>query len=389
VQFNVHGIRAIILSLAAILRRPFIVQTQVTRLARSRGKHFTCGHSRSSTVAEMIPWRGVIIHTILVLTQPTYLAVRYHFDHDYFSSTGASWFALGAIIWTYIVTKASIPFFTSPLHHLPSPPGERFPIGHLDFNKGKPPTGNVEKMFGTPNDGLLVLWAGYLWCQIIPTRPDTVMDLLNTHNYDWEKPAGSRKFLTRTLGEGLVVTEGNTHRAMRKVVAPAFSGHHIRDLVPLFYTKGLAFTDSLAREVAKSTDGAVEMMAQMSRVTLDIIGAAGIGKDFNTIENDKHPLADLYARITRADRGPLWLFVLINTTMPTWFIQRLKGTPYARIEEARRQLRAAVRDLIQEKRRSSPDKLEKEKDIISIILRSGDFSDDYLVDQLLTFLAAG
>ena len=32
---------------------------------------------------------------------------------------------------------------------------------------------------------------------------------------------------------------------------------------------------------------------------------------------------------------------------------------------------------------------EDTKDIIASIMRSGDFSDDYLVSQLLTFLAAG
>lgn len=337
----------------------------------------------------MLPWKGVIVHTILVLTQPTYLAVRYLLDPEYFSSTNTSWFALTAMIWTYIITQISFPFLTSPLHHLPSPPGERFPTGHLDFNGGKPPTDNIGKMLETPNDGLLVLRVMYLWCEVIPTRPDTLMDVLNTNNYDWEKPPGSKKFLARTLGEGLVITEGNTHKAMRKVVAPAFSGHHIRDLVPLFYAKGLAFADSLAREAAKSTDGKVEMLAQMSRVTLDIIGAAGVGKDFNTIEDNQNPLANSYAKITSSDRGPLWLFVLINTTMPTWFIERLRGTPYARVAEAQKQLRNDVRNLIQEKRRSTPDKLDEQKDIISIILRSGDFSDDYLVDQLLTFLAAG
>jgi len=274
---------------------------------------------------------------------------------------------------------------------VPSPPGENFPLCHLDTNGGRPPTDIIINLFkSTPNDGLIVAWLPfYLWAQVMPTRPDTLMDLLNTHNYDWEKPAETNRFISRTIGEGLIVAEGDKHKAMRKAVAPAFSGRHIRDLVPLFYTKGLDFADSLARQAKQSIDGSVEIMSQMSHVTLDIIGAAGVGKDFKTIENDQDPLAKLYATLTDEDRGPVLLFYFITAWMPAWFIRRLRGTVYARFDEARIRLREDARALMKEKKQMMLDKPEHQNDIIATIMRSGDFSDDYLVDQLLTFLAAG
>jgi cytochrome P450 len=72
-----------------------------------------------------------------------------------------------------------------------------------------------------------------------------------------------------------------------------------------------------------------------------------------------------------------------------WIVRRLKGTIHARVAKAQTQLRVEIRALMQEKRQRLTEKPEQQNDIISIILRSGDFSDDYLVDQLLTFLAAG
>jgi cytochrome P450 len=216
------------------------------------------------------------------------------------------------------------------------------------------------------------------------------MEMLNTQCYDWEKPNISKRLLARTLGQGLVNVEGNKHKAMRRVVAPAFSGKHIRDLVPLFYAKGLAFVDAMAREAKQNTDGTLEMMGQMSRVTLDIIGAAGIGKDFNTIENDEDVLARLYETITTDPRnGNLVLALLIAMYLPGWVARRLKGTIYARRANAQKQLRHEVRALIQEKKQSMIEKSDDQKDIIAIIMRSGEYPDDYLVDQLLTFLAAG
>lgn len=130
-------------------------------------------------------------------------------------------------------------------------------------------------------------------------------------------------------------------------------------------------------------------MAQTSRVTLDIIGTAGVGKDFNTIENDEDPLANLYATITNVNRGPLALFLLVNMMIPPWIVRHLRGTVCARFAKAHAQLREDVRALMQEKKQMMLDKSEQQKDIIATIMRSGDFSDDYLVDQLLTFLAAG
>jgi cytochrome P450 len=213
------------------------------------------------------------------------------------------------------------------------------------------------------------------------------MDMLNSHNYDWEKPALTKKVLARILGEGLANVEGAKHKAMRRVVAPAFSGHHVRDLAPLFYVKGIALAEAMARQARETDDGALELMAQMSRVTLDIIGVAGVGKDFNTLGNEESLLAKLYDSVVH----PPAFFILVDMLFPNWLIRNLKGTTYARTVEAQSQLRDEVRALMQEKKAHMNQEKSAlhNKDIIASIMKSGDFSDDYLVSQMLTFLAAG
>lgn len=335
-------------------------------------------------------WRGVLIHTILASVQPSYIALRVLLNRHYFSNNSRIWLAINALTWIYLVTRVTIPFLTSPLRHLPSPPVKGFLRAHLDFNKGRPPMDNIIEVCKTPNDGVICVWLPlYLKAQLIVTRPDTLMELLNTHSYDWEKSESDRKLLERTLGRGLVNVEGQEHKAMRKVVSPAFSGRQIRDLVPLFYEKGLAFADALASAGEQASIQGIEMMSHMSRVTLDIIGAAAVGQDFNTIHDDDNRIAQLYAQITDVNRGPLILFVLVQIFLPRWLILRLKGTPYARTAKAQIELRKEVRALMAAKKERYLEKGESERDIIATILRSGDFSDDYLVDQLLTFLAAG
>jgi cytochrome P450 len=290
----------------------------------------------------------------------------------------------------YIVTRITIPFFKSPLRRLPSPPGEKLLLCHLNFNGGQPPTTIVEDMVNsTPNDGLIVVWLPlYLSCDLIITRPETLMDVLNTHNYDWEKPPYIRKILAGILGEGLAHVEGAKHKAMRRVVAPAFSGRHIRELAPLFYSKGLTLADVMARQVRdSSSDGTFDVTGLVSRAALDVIGAAGVGMDFNTVENEESVLARLYHSVTHAPA----FFMLMSMLLPRWLLQRLKGTGFARTVEAQTQLHDEIRKLMQDKKAllSGDESAHNTKDIIASIMTAGDFSDDYLVSQMLTFLAAG
>lgn len=52
-------------------------------------------------------------------------------------------------------------------------------------------------------------------------------------------------------------------------------------------------------------------------------------------------------------------------------------------------LRTICRGLVIEKREAIKTNADDHFDILSILIKSNDFSDDALVDQLLTFLAAG
>lgn len=54
-------------------------------------------------------------------------------------------------------------------------------------------------------------------------------------------------------------------------------------------------------------------------------------------------------------------------------------------------LRGACTQLINERKEAKPSESEKDekRDILSLLIKSNNFGDNMLVDQLLTFLAAG
>ena len=89
------------------------------------------------------------------------------------------------------------------------------------------------------------------------------MDVLNTNSYDFIKPPGGREFLARGLGYGLILSEGDAHRAQRKAVTPAFTMRNIRAMYPLMWSKTQLFLKQLEKEIRMKpeagtrSDGAV------------------------------------------------------------------------------------------------------------------------------------
>lgn len=336
-------------------------------------------------------WQGVLTHVFMLSLVPAYLTLRWCLSEHWLQRTSIGWITAAGLFELYYFTKFTIPYIKSPLQNVPSAPGERFILGH-SYVWGEQPGTNVfsEIIKNTPNDGLIAVWGPlYIRQHLVPTTTENIMDILNGHTYDWEKPSAAKRILAPILGQGLVNVEGNVHKGMRRAVAPAFSGRHIRDLIPLFWEKGVQFTESMARAVGASPDGAVEMSGMMSSVTLDIIGSAGVGKDLNTVENNEDELVRLYEAIVAPDRGNLLAFYVINAFVPHKVVQYMYGTAYAAFAKATIALHEKLHTLLREKQHAMNEKTADQKDIIAIIMRSGNFSDEYLTSQLLTFLAAG
>jgi cytochrome P450 len=87
--------------------------------------------------------------------------------------------------------------------------------------------------------------------RIICTSPETLKSVLSDHSYDYEKPAGVRKFLNKVLGTGLILSEGSLHKFQRKHVLPSFQVQHIRGLYPTFWMKSKGLVESITAEIAE------------------------------------------------------------------------------------------------------------------------------------------
>lgn len=129
-----------------------------------------------------------------------------------------------------------------------------------------------------------------------------------------------------------------------------------------------------------------------SRLTLDVIGPVAMGRDFQCLINKEHKLADSFQKIIEPSREKM-IYLGVNFILPQWFARHLPWRMNTILDQETGFLRSLCRDIVREKREAlrscKADAEELEADILGTIMLRGEFSDDELIDQMLTFLAAG
>ncbi|KAL2000041.1 hypothetical protein VTN02DRAFT_3640 [Thermoascus thermophilus] len=143
---------------------------------------------------------------------------------------------------------------------------------------------------------------------------------------------------------------------------------------------------------SESGDNLVIVGDWASRATLDIIGVAGMDQDFHSLRDPSNKLNEQYRRILVEPSRLMRLVTLFGMlVMDLELFAKLPLRQNVEINAASESIRTAARQIIRQKK----EKMERQPeaagdvDIISVALRSGAFSEENLVDQMMTFLAAG
>ncbi|KAF2745932.1 cytochrome P450 [Sporormia fimetaria CBS 119925] len=297
-----------------------------------------------------------------------------------------------AVNWSAFIFHRLVlyPFFFSPLRHLPQPNKGFIPIiGHA-LSMFSRPIGawHLRVLKETPNDGMILFRSFLHEPRLILTSPPVLADVLVHRSYDFEKPPWVRAFLKRFLGNGMLMSEGDEHRHQRKQIMPAFHFRHIKELYPVFWSKSLELCDALRNELLETPDKVVELSHFSTQVTLDIIGLAGLGRDIGSLRKSDDELIENYEEILEPTAEKAVYFIC-HLLFPPWLIQALPWKLNERVKVTTGTLKRICTEFVQEKKARMKLESEESRDILAIMIRSQNFSDEGLVDQLLTFLAAG
>ncbi|KAL9615244.1 MAG: hypothetical protein Q9167_000338 [Letrouitia subvulpina] len=262
------------------------------------------------------------------------------------------------------------------------------------------PTGKPQQRWinEIPNDGLIRYRSLFNEERLLITTPKALGEVLVTKNYDFVKPALMRDGLGQLLGVGILLAEGDEHKLQRKNLMPAFAYRHIKDLYPIFWSKTSEMIKAVTSAVRSQEPSPgsevtkapiIEVGEWSSRATLDIIGVAGMGQDFGAIEDPTTELSTTYRKVLRPNRQAKMLG-LLSLFIPRWIVRRIPVSRNDDMYNAAKTIRIICRQLIQQKKQKLKAKDRRDDiDIISVALESGGFTEENLVDQMMTFLAAG
>jgi cytochrome P450 len=207
-------------------------------------------------------------------------------------------------------------------------------------------------------------------------HPDAIDELLVARNRDFVKSPGVR-LLRPLLGDGLLLSEGDTWLRQRRLVQPAFHRQRVAGY-------GEVMAAYAARHVAGWRDGAVvELYAEMMSVTQAIVGktlfdAEVSGGDAGNVAEAARLLAeDFAARLASATQRfiPAWLPTPRNV----------------RSARAIRRIDAIVERIIAARRASGDDR----GDLLSMLLQAQDADDGSRMtprqvrDEVMTLYLAG
>ncbi|KAL2422000.1 Cytochrome P450 monooxygenase FUM15 [Exophiala dermatitidis] len=351
-------------------------------------------------------WLGssLLASFLLVKYAPEYTILRSY------TWTASAIFVLCCLVYfTYSLTI--YPRFVSPLRDLPTVPGGSFFGGQFPALI-KEPSGVPLRRWANeiPNDGLIRYFHLFGRERLLITEPKALAEVLTTKNYDFIKPELLRSGLSQVLGVGILLAEGDEHKAQRKNLMPAFHFRHIKELYPIFWSKSMEMVQCIQSELEKAQASApdkseaqpfsVEIGEWVSRATLDIIGVAGMGQDLNALHDPTNELNRVYRAVFTPDRTAQ-LVAVLQFFLPPFVLRSLPLARNKMTSAAAKVARDTAQRLVDQKKKrlaeaaaNAEKQIEKPKqstdlDITSVALESGGFTDKELVDNMMTFLAAG
>ncbi|KAH7011130.1 cytochrome P450 [Ilyonectria destructans] len=297
-------------------------------------------------------------------------------------------YAFGIFFWAILYPK-----FFSPLRHIPGPRA-MFSAAHRALIVKDRPAGELFLDLAKQYPGQDFISLDALGNRILVTSPRLMADLLVHRCYDFTKPKRISSFLRHILGDGLVIVEGDQHKFLRKNSMPAFHFRHIKDLYPMMWTQGEILMTAMNEEIHSNTitgstgSSVIELNSWANKVTFDIIGIAGLGRKFDVLQKRKEPLQEVYEQLLQPDREKL-IFSMLALAVGLPLVRMIPWKMNAAFNHLTSSLSNICRPMIQEKRAAIMDKEDDHFDILSLLIKTDNFTDEELKDQLLTFLAAG
>ena len=197
--------------------------------------------------------------------------------------------------------------------------------------------------------------------------PALIREVLVVQNDNFTKERTVRR-TKMLLGEGMICSEGEQHRAQRQVAQPAFHRQRIREYADTIVEESMRTRDSWHE--GRRLDVAQEMMHMTLRIVARTLFRTELGGEVKE-------LADAINRIMR-----LYNYLVALPAVETLIHLRVPGL--SQFSSAKRTVDEIVYRMIEQHKQGAG-----EGDLLDMMLRSDDSSDESLRDQVITIFLAG
>ncbi|KAI8093087.1 cytochrome P-450 cyp509A1 [Halteromyces radiatus] len=241
------------------------------------------------------------------------------------------------------------------------------------------------------NNGIYAHFDRFGWVVSVANPEAVKQILMKSDMFPKIEKKFNGSFITRFFGHSNILqVNGQEWKKHRKLANPAF---HRSMPVKFFGEKSQELFNYLNKE-NPGDSFIVDVGNIMERVTLDVIGMAGFGFNFNSVLDKNSEWKQIYDDVSLGVRDPLYLLFPFLEQKLLWFfpkrqqvhktLDKFLGMLNGIVEHKRRVLRENVDNGVE----------EAEKDLLTLMIESelrgeGVLTNDELMGDLAIFFAAG
>lgn len=222
------------------------------------------------------------------------------------------------------------------------------------------------------------------------THPDYIEHVMRKHADRYMKSV-EYQLVSTVLGRSLFTDDGPTWKRHRSMLNPFFSRRQLNAMIDLMVDP----IDHYLATLEEQGDGfELEMVADMTMLTLDVVGTALFGRELGSVAKKMGDavttglrLGEIAARLTLVAAPPAWAVKLVGHTVHH---APLLPPPLDRAQYTMRVIDQMV-DEVLEHRTASPD--PDAQDLLGMLLRArdeeGTLTGRRVRDEAVTFMIAG
>ncbi|KAI1338823.1 cytochrome P450 [Xylariaceae sp. FL0016] len=182
------------------------------------------------------------------------------------------------------------PVYFSPLRHLPGPSDGHFLFGQgLKLLKAKTPTALYIKWMRENPDAPFIRYLSFFNTEVLVANSLTVhKEILHNQCYSLSKSQWFLRIVKEVAGHGLILMEGDEHKAHRRMLNAPFSLKNIRKLEPVFKATSRDICRFLNRNIAENgrRTTTFDCTDIFMKGVLDIMGSAILGVDLKYLKSE-------------------------------------------------------------------------------------------------------